>query len=182
VLTHAQSRADNAYIQTHAPITKGDAHGALVLALFPFLPPGDKSAIRIGALTCMSSFLFFFLSLEGFFLCSEFYGGQTGMRVYLDDLALLIHSASISRGDEVLERGDDDTGWGRGERGEVDSLVLVCSVVWHGKGQRVTCRGSVVDSGHSRRGWARLGRWTSSRGSARNSQSDSLHHLRGRAG
>ena len=104
----------------------------------------------------MSSFLFFFLSLEGFFLCSEFYGGQTGMRVYLDDLALLIHSASISRGDEVLERGDDDTGWGRGERGEVDSLVLVCSVVWHGKGQRVTCRGSVVDSGHSRRGMGQI--------------------------
>jgi len=65
-----------------------------MLALFPFLPPRDKPAIRIGALACMSSFLSFFLSLEGFFLCGEFYGGQTGMRVY--------HGAGISRGDEVV--------------------------------------------------------------------------------
>ena len=32
-----------------------------------------------------------------------------------------IHGASISRGDEVFERGDDDTGWKRG-----NLLVLVC--------------------------------------------------------
>jgi len=73
-----------------------------MLALFPFLPPGDKPAIRIGALSCMSSFLSFLLSLEGFFLCGEFDGGYTGMYVCLHDRPLLIHGATISRGDEVF--------------------------------------------------------------------------------
>lgn len=174
-------RRHNAYTRAHAPITKGDTHGALMLALFPFLPPGDKSTIRVGALPCMSLFLSFFLSLEGFFLRGDFDGWQTGMRVYLDDLPLLIHGASISRGDEVFERDDDDTRWDRGERRKVHPLVLVASVWLHakgkrerrGSGQRGSCRGSVVDGGHGRRGLAGLGRWISSRGSRRNSQSDS---------
>ena len=40
---------------------------------------------------------------------SDFDGWETGMRVYLDDLPLLIHSASISRGGEVFEKDDGDT-------------------------------------------------------------------------
>ena len=40
-------------------------------------------------------------------------------------------------------------------------------------GQRGSCRGSVVDGGHSRRGLAGLGWWISSRRSRRTSQSDS---------
>ena len=76
------------------------------------------------------------------------------MRVYLDDLALLVHGASISRGDEVLERDDDDTGWGR-ERRKVDPLVLV------GSGKRWEKTVSVMPGicGRQTRGWARLGRW-----------------------
>ena len=79
--------------------------------------------------------------MEGFFLRGDFDSWQTGMRVYLDDLPLLIHGASISRGDEVFERDDDDTRWDRGERRKVRPLVLVGSIWLHAKGER------------ERRGW-----------------------------
>ena len=120
---------------------KGDTHGALMLALFPFLPPEDKSTIRVSALPCMSLFLSFFLLLEGFFLCGDFGSWQTGMRIYLNDLPLLIHGASISHRDEVFERDGDDTQWDRGEWRKVHPLVLVGSIWLHAKGER------------ERRGW-----------------------------
>ena len=123
MLTHTQPRPDNAYIRTHAPIAKGDAHCALVLALFPFLPPGDKSAIRIGALSCMSSFLSFFLSLEGFFLCGEFDGGQTGMRVCLDTIPCSSTVRAYPAGMKSLKGVRTTPGEGGGNGGSRFSCV-----------------------------------------------------------
>jgi len=79
---HAQSHADNAYVYTNTHTHRERrrswcAHARLV----PIPPTRDKSAICISALSCMSSFLSFFLSLEGFFICGEFDGGQTSVHV-----------------------------------------------------------------------------------------------------
>ena len=97
----------------HAP---ANARRAFVLAPFPFLPPGNKSASCIRTLACMSSLLSVFSSLKDFFLCGDPDGGQTRIGIYFDVVSVLVDCACISSGDKLAEGGDDDARWDRREQ------------------------------------------------------------------